>query len=156
MITCNFENQNKVLLRHVVVDNLVTKDNQILLVKRGSKYLEPYKWALPGGYVERDETVKKAAKREVFEETGYQTKVIDLFQIIDNPDRKNEDRQNISFVHLLKPLKKIKEPDHEIKQAKWFNLNNLPNSKEIAFDHLDMINNYKKYLQKPFKLPLLK
>ncbi len=156
MITCNFENQNKVLLRHVVVDNLVTKDNQILLVKRGSKYLEPNKWALPGGYVERDETVKKAAKREVFEETGYQTKVIDLFQIIDNPDRKNEDRQNISFVHLLKPLKKIKEPDHEIKQAKWFNLNNLPNSKEIAFDHLDMINNYKKYLQKPFKLPLLK
>ena len=71
MINCEFENGNKASLRHVVVDNLVLKDGKILLVKRTGKLLEGGKWGLAGGYVDRDETVKEAAKREILEETGY-------------------------------------------------------------------------------------
>ena len=156
MITCYFENQNKVSLRHVVVDNLLIDGNKILLVKRGPKYSEPHKWALPGGFVDRDETTAEAAVREIREETGYQSKVVDLFRIIDHPDRPKEDRQNISFIYLVKPIKKVGDFDHEITNTKWFDLNKLPKVSDFAFDHYTNIKLYKKYLKKPFKLPALK
>lgn len=156
MITCYFEDQGKASLRHVVVDNLLIDKNKILLAKRGPKYLEPGKWALPGGYVDRDETTAEAAVREIREETGYQSKVINLFRIIDNPDRPKEDRQNISLVYLVKPIKKVGDFDHEITNTKWFDLNSLPKVSDFAFDHYSNVKLYLKYLKKPFDLPVLK
>jgi 8-oxo-dGTP diphosphatase len=156
MITCQFENKNKNSLRHVVVDNLVIDGNKILLVKRGPKYSESNKWALPGGFVERNETTSQAAQREILEETGYRSKVIKLFRIIDNPDRPKEDRQNISFVYLLNPLKKTGESDHEISNSKWFDLDKLLDKKDFAFDHYTNIKLYLKHLKTPLTLPILK
>lgn len=155
MITCYFENNNKGLLRHVVVDNLLIDNHKILLVKRGSKYSEPNKWALPGGYVDRDETTKEAALREILEETGYQAKVVKLFRIIDNPNRPKEDRQNIALVYICKPIRKVGNFDHEIKSTKWVNLDKLPPEKDFAFDHLSNIKLYLSHLKKPVSLPIL-
>ncbi|MBT4124516.1 MAG: NUDIX hydrolase [Candidatus Pacebacteria bacterium] len=154
MITCQFENKNKNSLRHVVVDNLVIDGNKILLVKRGPKYSEPNKWALPGGFVDRDETTREAAVREILEETGYQSEVVELFRIIDNPNRPKEDRQNISLIYILKPLKKVGESDHEIANTKWFDLNKLPKESDFAFDHYSNIRIYKIHLQNRFQLPI--
>jgi len=157
MITCYFEDSKKpAYLRHIVVDMLMVDKNQILLIKRGLKYLEANKWALPGGYLDRDETLKQAALREVKEETGYQAKIINLFMINDNPKRPRElKRQGVAFVYLLKPLKKVGKSDHEIKTTKWFDLDKLPPKNQIAFDHLKIIKLYKQHLQKPLKLPIL-
>jgi len=158
MITCYFEDSKKpAYLRHAVVDMLVIDKNKILLVKRGSKYLEANKWALPGGYLDRDETLKQAALREAKEETGYQTKIINLFTINDNPKRPRElNRQGVAFVYLLKPLKKVGHFDHEVKDIRWFDLNKLPSPIQIAFDHLKIIKLYKQHLKNPFKLPILR
>ncbi|MEP3524553.1 MAG: NUDIX hydrolase [Hyphomicrobiales bacterium] len=51
------------------VSALLTHEDYVLLAKRGK---EPSKglWSLPGGKLERGETLVKAAAREVFEETG--------------------------------------------------------------------------------------
>lgn len=51
------------------VSALLTHEDSVLLAKRGS---QPSKglWSLPGGKLERGETLVKAAAREVFEETG--------------------------------------------------------------------------------------
>ena len=157
MITCYFEDSKKpVYLRHVVVDMIVVDKNQILLVKRGPKYLESNKWALPGGFLNQGETTQQAAIREVKEETGYQTKILELFRINDNPKRPRElKRNNIAFIYLMKPLKKVGESDHEIKTAKWFDLDKLPPKNQIAFDHLKIIKLYKQHLKKPLKLPVL-
>jgi 8-oxo-dGTP diphosphatase len=145
MITCYFEkSKTPVNLRHVVVDMLVVKDKKILLVKRGDRWLEPGKWAVPGGFLERDETGEQAALRELKEETGYNGRVIKLFQVIDNPRRRHEDRQNVSLVYLIKPFKKVGEPDGEIAKVKWFDLDQLPPAKDIAFDHLEIIKIYLK------------
>lgn len=76
MINCQFENGNKASLRHVTVDSIVLNENRdsILLVKRAPHLSNPNKYALPGGFLGRDENTETAAKREVLEETGYQRK----------------------------------------------------------------------------------
>jgi 8-oxo-dGTP diphosphatase len=155
MITCKFENDGQASLRHVVVDNLVLKEGRILLVKRTKKLLEGGKWALVGGYVERDEDIKSAAAREVLEETGYQVEGLTLFRIIDAPDRPAEDRQNIAFVHICTALGKVDTADDESDEQRWFDLDTLPPKEEIAFDHLQNIELYKRYLKEPFALPRL-
>ena len=144
MITCYFEkSKTPVNLRHVVVDMLVIKDKQILLVKRGGKWLESGKWAMPGGFLDLNETAEQAVLRELKEETGYTGKIIKLFQIIDNPRRRHEDRQNVALVYLVEPLEKVGDFDDEISEIKWFALDNLPPAQDFAFDHLETIKQYK-------------
>jgi len=155
MINCTFENGNKNSLRHVVVDMLIIKDNKILLVKRAPHLTNGNLYALVGGFVERGENTQQAAMRESLEETGYKCEVVELFRIVDNPDRRNEDRQNISFIYLMRPQEKVGKSDNEVKELKWFDLDKLPKQEEFAFDHLDNIKLYIKYLEKPFPLPLL-
>lgn len=156
MISCQFENGNKALLRHVTVDSIVlNKDrDSILLVKRAPHLSNPNKCALPGGFLSRDETTENAAKREVLEETGYKTVAIDLFRINDNPNRSGEDRQNVDLVYLLEATEKVNNPDKEVSDAAWFKLNSLPPAEEFAFDHYENIELYLKFLQKPFPLPV--
>jgi len=137
MLKCSFENGNIASLRHVVVDTIVlnSSKSQVLLALRSNQISEGGKWALIGGYVERDETLVQAVKREVLEETGYDTTEPQLFKIIDSPNRPKEDRQNISFIYVCQALKKTGSADWESTQQKWFNFTSLPKSDELAFDH---------------------
>lgn len=139
MITCSFENGNKAALRHVVVDNLVFQDDKILLVKRSNKLSEGGKWALPGGFVDRNETIKEAAAREIMEETGYEVADMTLLRIIDTPNRPAEDRQNIAFVHFCVARERTGVPDLESSDVQWFSLQALPDEREFAFDHYSNI-----------------
>ncbi len=144
MIQCTFENGNQASLRHVVIDAIVLKDNKILLVKRAGKLLESGRWGLIGGFVERDETVREAVLREVFEETGWRVKDITLLKINDNPNRPHEDRQNIAFVYFCNATDKEGNADSESDEQKWFEIDKIPPKEEIAFDHYDNIQLFKK------------
>lgn len=149
MLNCLFENsEESVYLRHAVVDALIIDGHKILLVKRGKVLVYPGRWCLPGGFIERNETLKFAAKREAQEESGYQIKIKSLFRVIDSPKRRQEESQNVAFEFLAQAVKKISRPDHEVSEVKWFDLNNLPPQSEIAFDHLETIKVYKQSLDK--------
>src|SRR3989338_8020522 len=141
MLACVFENGTKTSLRHVVTDNLVLRDDQILLIHR-IKGLEQRKWGLPGGYVERDETIEESAKREILEETGYEVKVFKFLRIKDSPNRPSEDRQNVYFVHTCTVGDKVGKADDESSEQKWFQLASLPPREEIAFDQFYDIQFY--------------
>lgn len=153
MISCEFEDGGKASLRHVVVDTIVTKGNQILLAKRASHLSSPGKYGLIGGFVDRDETATQAVAREILEETGYSSTVEFLFCIVDNPQRPQEDRQNIAFVYVARAGEKTGEPDNESKEIAWFDLDNLPPKESFAFDHYEDIERYKQHLTNPFSLP---
>ncbi|HCC84628.1 MAG TPA: NUDIX hydrolase [Candidatus Pacebacteria bacterium] len=137
MIKCQFENGGQANLRHVVVDTIVLNSDQtqVLLVKRVAKLLEGGKWALVGGYVERDETLAEAVRREVKEETGYEIDTPTLIKINDSPHRPHEDRQNVSFVFVCHVKTKTGSADWESSAQQWFNLTDLPALETIAFDH---------------------
>ena len=65
---------------------LSEKELRILLIKRGG---HPYigQWALPGGFVNPDETVGEAASRELAEETGISGGHLEQLYTFSNPKR---------------------------------------------------------------------
>ncbi|MBP6913833.1 MAG: NUDIX hydrolase [Candidatus Levybacteria bacterium] len=144
MITCIFENGNKASLRHAVVDVLVLKDGKILLVKRVKQIIEGGKWSIVGGFVEHDETLLEAAKREVFEETGWEIENLKLLFIQDGPRKNEGNRQSIAFVYTADGVIQTGKHDWEEDKIEWFNLSNLPDQSDIAFDHYDHIQRYLK------------
>lgn len=154
MITCFFENKRKAFLRHVTVDALLVQKDKILLVKRAPHLPHGNKYALPGGFLDRDETTSEGILREVREETGYEGKIISLFRINDNPYRKGEDRQNVDFVYLVRVEKKVAKHDSEVKKVKWFDLDKLPQPEEFAFDHYETIQLYLRYRKEKIDLPV--
>lgn len=125
----------------LTADGVVLKNNKILLIKRKN---EPFKdkWALPGGFVEYGEKLEDAVVREVFEETGLKTKIIDLIGIYSDPDR--DPRGHIvTAVYLLKIDKgRVKGGDDAI-EARFFNVNNLP---DLSFDHKIIVRDIKRRL----------
>ncbi|MBD3238456.1 MAG: NUDIX domain-containing protein [Candidatus Moranbacteria bacterium] len=149
MIKCTFSNGNRTdSLRHVVMDAVVEKNKRILLIERADFLeTEPGKLALPGGYLEKNETTKQGILRELQEETGLTGKVIRLYKILDKPDRTGDlGRQNVSFVYLIKPFKKVAEPDQESKKAYWLTYAEINRKKHlIGFDHYKRI--LKPYIQ---------
>lgn len=153
MITCKFEDGHDVLLRHTTANALVIKENKILLTIRADFLNEGGKYCLPGGFLNRDETIEEGIKREVKEETGYETKNVKLFRINSNPNRRNEDRQNIDFLFLAEVGKQTSQPDHEVAKMEWIDLDNLPSEEKVAFDHFENIELYKKYQKEKFELP---
>lgn len=63
---------------------ILIENEKILLVRQ--KVSEDRGWSLPGGRVERGETMEEAVVREIQEETGLHTKVEKLLYICDKPD----------------------------------------------------------------------
>jgi len=159
MITCYFENNNKASLRHVTVNTIVVKDEQILFGKRGTLngklIAESGKWGLLGGFFDRDENLIQAAKREVMEESGWEIDDLKLFRINDNPNRPMEDRQNVDIIFIANAIKQTGKSDEEVSHLQWFDFDKLPAKEEIAFDHGDSLELYKKYLKEKFLLPIL-
>lgn len=156
MIECSFDNGHRAKLRHVVVDTIAVKGGKMLMVKRSTNlHYEPGKWTLPGGYMDRGEVAVAAAQREMMEESGWEIDDVTLFRINDNPKREGEDNQNIALIFIGKPVKQISDSDHEIDEVRWFNLDKLPPTDQIAFDHADSIKLYKKWLREKFTIPVL-
>ncbi|EGD71835.1 MAG: Putative NUDIX hydrolase [Candidatus Parvarchaeum acidiphilum ARMAN-4_'5-way FS'] len=119
----------------LAVDGVILKDNQILLIKRKN---DPYKdkWAIPGGFVEYGEKTEDAVLREVKEETGLEAKISDLVGVYSNPKR-DPRKHVVSITYLLKDISGTEKGGDDAKEAKWWNINELP---ELAFDHKYIIN----------------
>lgn len=122
----------------VTVDVLVInkKTDEILLIKRLN---EPFKdcWALPGGFVDENEDLEQAARRELFEETNIETTEMTQIGAFGTPNRDPRGHMiSVAYQTDLIDNQIVKAKD-DAKEVKWFSIKDLP---ELAFDHLEIIN----------------
>jgi 8-oxo-dGTP diphosphatase len=127
----------------VAVDGVIVIDDDLVLIRRKNP---PYKgqYALPGGFVEYNETTEEAVLREIQEELGVQTKIKRLIGVYSDPGRDPRGHV-VSAVYELEIIQgKLKAGD----DAAAFELVPLKNIKkikaELAFDHEMIINDYLK------------
>lgn len=123
-----------------------TINNQvfILLIKRGN---EPFKesWALPGGFVDMDETLIDAAKRELSEETGITDVNLKQFYTYGDLNRDPRGRTvSVVYYSFVNQDKANAVAGDDAADTYWFSIKNLP---QLAFDHEIIINELNNFLQ---------
>ena len=124
----------------VTVDNLITCDGHILLVERGG---QPGcgLLALPGGFLNPEETLLTASLRELHEETGLRLDPAELISVrtADRPDRSAIGRviTHVHRYHLDGTLPPVQAADDAAK-AYWHPLNDLHRDR-FHEDHYHLI-----------------
>jgi 8-oxo-dGTP diphosphatase len=116
-------------------------NQKILLVRRGTIPFKGY-WALPGGRVERGESIEEALIREVREETGLGVEIVKkIGEYHEFGVQKGIEYDYHPACFLAKPVKgDIQRQETEIQEIKLFDINHIP--KKLAFVHSRMINDY--------------
>ncbi|MFV0379123.1 MAG: NUDIX domain-containing protein [Mangrovibacterium sp.] len=126
----------------LTVDAIVLKRKscQLLLIQRG---IEPFlgKWALPGGFVEMGELLVDACRRELMEETGLKIGALTQFTAADKVDRDPRGRTISVVFYGTVAEDAVVQGGDDAHEARWFPIDELP---ELAFDHGDLIERYKK------------
>jgi len=95
-------------------------------------------WALPGGFVEMEETVETAVVRELEEETYLKVEGLKQLHTFSELGRDPRGRTVSVTFYGTTPFEnsEVKGGD-DAADAKWFSLNNLP---KLAFDHIKAVN----------------
>jgi 8-oxo-dGTP diphosphatase len=119
----------------VTVDVVLFKNDTILLIKR---LKEPFKdcWALPGGFVDENEDLEVAAKRELVEETSVKVNTLEQIGTFGKPYRDPRSHTVSVAYYGNVPENTIAIAADDAKEAYWFPINDLP---ELAFDHKEII-----------------
>lgn len=119
----------------ITVDAIIEMNKGIVLVER--KY-PPLGWAIPGGFVDRGESLLEAVKREALEETSLDIEVLDLFHVYSRPWR-DPRGDTISAVYWCRASGEPIGGDDAAK-AVVFSKDALPEN--IAFDHREIIQQF--------------
>lgn len=90
-------------------------------------------WALPGGFLEEDETLEACAARELKEETGLEAGSLHLFGTYSTPGRDPRGRTvTVAYWTRLDENSGEAAAGDDAADCRWFALSQLP---ELAFDH---------------------
>lgn len=114
------------------VFRIYNNEPQILLIKRANAPFQGM-WAIPGGFIEMDETLDKAAKRELEEETGLKDISLKQYGVYGEPNRDPRHRTiSIAFAGILPDNKITAKAADDAAEFHWFHVDHLP---VLAFDH---------------------
>lgn len=122
----------------IVIFTIRQDELKVLLIKRA---LPPYRnmWALPGGFVQLDESLEAGARRELQEETGIREVYLEQLYTFGEPKRDPRERVITVAYYALVPSNEFDiQAGSDAEGVSWFGMRELPN---LAFDHgaiLDM------------------
>jgi 8-oxo-dGTP diphosphatase len=108
---------------------------ELLLIQRAD---DPFKnqWALPGGFLNMDETLEECVLRETEEETGLRGLKFEQLAAFSSLNRDPRHRTiTIAFFAWAKENQQAKAGS-DAKNLAWFSLDQLP---VLAFDHDEII-----------------
>lgn len=124
----------------VTVDAVIFKKESglwsILLIRRGN---DPFKgmWALPGGFIEMDETLEEAMVRELEEETGLTNIELTQLHTFSNVNRDPRHRTiSTVFTGITASAGHDARAGDDASEVKWIEITHLP---DLAFDHQEVI-----------------
>jgi len=148
----DYKYQIKAVTADAVIFSIIDQKLHCLLVKRGVSPFEG-KWALPGGFLKRNESAEDAFKRELLEESGQSYKALNSwreFKSYSNPKRDPRNNDNyqiisIAFVGITNSEKINTVAGSDAVETEMVAYDKLTSSK-LAFDHIDIINDAKKFL----------
>ncbi|ACB74331.1 NUDIX hydrolase [Opitutus terrae] len=125
----------------VTVDGVVfgydEADLKVLLIQRDQP---PYrgKWALPGGFVDMNESLEAAARRELEEETGVTELYLEQLYTFGEPKRDPRERViSVAYYALVKLADHTVRAASDARNVAWFPVANLP---ALAFDHEEILD----------------
>jgi 8-oxo-dGTP diphosphatase len=93
-------------------------------------------WGIPGGFINANEQPEQAAHREIREETGLELKNVKLWRI-------ETKKLHVEMIFFAEGYGKAEVKSREIKEAKWFESNDLP--KDLPFIQKHIISEVLKF-----------
>ncbi len=136
-MTFTYEYPRLMLTVDAVVFRLNGEDMEVLLIQRKHDPFEGM-WALPGGFVDMDETVEQAVVRELEEETGLRLdKLKQLFTFSEIGRDPRGRTVSVTFFGITEMDNSTVKGGDDAKDAQWFQLDQLP---DLAFDHIKAVN----------------
>ncbi len=120
----------------IIIFTLRNGDLQVLLIRRK---IPPFQgmWAIPGGFVNIDESLEDAALRELEEETGVRDVYLEQLYTFGHPDRDPRGRVITVAYFALIPAPAIgPRAGDDAAEARWWPMYDLP---PLAFDHSDIL-----------------
>jgi 8-oxo-dGTP diphosphatase len=113
---------------------IVTRERRprVLLIRRKHDPFEG-KWAIPGGFVDMDEPLEAAARRELREETGVKVAELEQLHTFGDPGRDPRGRViAVAYLARVKASDVSPEAADDAAEVGWHPLDRLP---PLAFDH---------------------
>ncbi len=123
----------------VVIFTLLNRELHVLLVLRRRWPYEGY-WAIPGGFINMDESLEQAARRELEEETGVHDVYLEQLYTFGEPQRDPRTRViSVAYIAIVPADDQELRVSDESSDVRWFPVRTRP--ARLAFDH-DLILNY--------------
>ncbi len=116
----------------VVILTMRQRRLEVLLVKRKHWPFEGL-WAIPGGFVNPEESLEDAARRELEEETGVRDVYLEQLYTFGDPHRDPRERViTVVYYALIRAETLRTTAGDNAAEAAWFHVYHLP---ALAFDH---------------------
>jgi 8-oxo-dGTP diphosphatase len=117
----------------VVIFTLIDRELHVLLIQRNRWPFEGY-WAIPGGFINMDESLEQAARRELEEETGVRDVYVEQLYTFGAPGRDPRTRViSVSYIALVRASEQQLRSSDETRDVRWFPVREVP--EQLAFDH---------------------
>ena len=132
----------------LTVDVIIEVEGGIVLIERKNP---PPGWALPGGFVDRGESLAQAAVREAREETSLEVTLLEQFFAYSDPRR--DPRGPTASVVFLGRASGTPRAADDAKNVQVYALDKLPS---LAFDHGQILEDYRRYKETGQRPPVLR